>query len=539
MFVYRFILAIFLYGAAACGTAFGNSENDHFFDDSVYTEQEKLYNDMRSKREAHAQVQSALLYIKFLDGVGQEAVSLFEERAKERNIELSNVTEGIFTGQVGISRSDLDFVYHGLLEEIMGVALKLNDGIELEDKEQPGSQFAALKSIRAAKIDSVDRPKKENGSLVSNFGTISLTRDEIFEVVGNSLNEREIKLVNAAIILYQAYDMEKPKFHATPVVAFYTDDIIFYDTRYRFYVNDAIEVAFNSIYGPLPDTLIVRIMNGSSLYTYPEQLKELEYLVSSQSGPDKQYAERKLRIFHGRMTYYRETKSIRFYILTPSVRDDDRSADFERARAIWLDNMHTTPAVAARSDQSGNCADRVPSDDIESYLHDCTISLTEAQKATRALAQQAEEEEKLQERLRNERLAARANSLFGVLNSLAQSDGSFSTTASAAADFLETEKKIDQDAHDARARKYALEGKVCEAHDSVVFCYSSTDTSTSYLGKGVLLNNTRTTNHCPQICGKHIGFCDVRTGRKYPTIEAAERDNCRAGTKLELETILK
>ncbi len=129
--------------------------------------------------------------------------------------------------------------------------------------------------------------------------------------------------------------------------------------------------------------------------------------------------------------------------------------------------------------------------------------------------------------------------ILNALQGLAQGGGSISATISALGELIDETEKADYEAYYARSRGYALEGKICTTKPSVIFCYNTSDNVTKYLGGGFFQTNTTITNHCPEACAGHSGFCDTESGDRYFSVRDAELANCRVATSDELEPFLK
>ena len=129
--------------------------------------------------------------------------------------------------------------------------------------------------------------------------------------------------------------------------------------------------------------------------------------------------------------------------------------------------------------------------------------------------------------------------LLNAIISLASGNGDFVSTTTTLTKLLDETKRADNAAFYARSRIYALEGNICEKREAVVFCSNSTETSTSYLGRGHFQTTTLVTSLCSAPCYGHSGFCDMTTGEKYFSAEQAERANCRRGTQEQLLPLLR
>ena len=81
-----------------------------------------------------------------------------------------------------------------------------------------------------------------------------------------------------------------------------------------------------------------------------------------------------------------------------------------------------------------------------------------------------------------------------------------------------------------RQAKYAREGKICKMKPSVAWCLTTETNSPTYAGGGVIINNVSKSSSCERPCAGHDGYCDMSTGQKFFSAEAAERTNCRAAT---------
>jgi len=141
------------------------------------------------------------------------------------------------------------------------------------------------------------------------------------------------------------------------------------------------------------------------------------------------------------------------------------------------------------------------------------------------------------ERIRAHNAETRA--MFSAIKGMVKSGGNFGEIVQVATELVEDVEDYESLERVSRSRLYALEGKVCGMRSSVVLCYSSTSSDTSYLGRGWLSTKQTVTSHCASPCSGHEGFCDMETGQKYNSAEAAERDNCRVGTEAELSRLLK
>ena len=134
---------------------------------------------------------------------------------------------------------------------------------------------------------------------------------------------------------------------------------------------------------------------------------------------------------------------------------------------------------------------------------------------------------------------AHNRSIFKAFSSILHSNGSLASIGKVANEYANESKLIDEKAHLARSRIYALEGKICKMRSTVAFCARTTNDISSYLGRGWLSTKRIVSSNCPTPCSGHQGFCDMENGRKYATAEQADRDNCRSGTDEELRTLLK
>ena len=85
-----------------------------------------------------------------------------------------------------------------------------------------------------------------------------------------------------------------------------------------------------------------------------------------------------------------------------------------------------------------------------------------------------------------------------------------------------------------RAALNAVNGKICKAPISVQFCQYSTNTQTTFLGRGFVYDYTDVTNTCSGFCSGVNGWCDASTGDEYSSFIDAENSHCRSAT---LETI--
>lgn len=89
---------------------------------------------------------------------------------------------------------------------------------------------------------------------------------------------------------------------------------------------------------------------------------------------------------------------------------------------------------------------------------------------------------------------------------------------------------------------YAREGKVCKMRQAVRHCYVSTSWTPSYggsIGRTMIINQQATHwSSCQDPCKNHEGYCNMETGARYKTAEAAERANCRPGSQGEIEAAI-
>ncbi len=93
-----------------------------------------------------------------------------------------------------------------------------------------------------------------------------------------------------------------------------------------------------------------------------------------------------------------------------------------------------------------------------------------------------------------------------------------------------------------RYARYAREGKVCQMREAVRHCYVSTSWSTGYggsIGRTMIITHTPTYwSSCTDPCKNHRGYCNMETGARYGTAEAAERANCRAASQTEIDAAI-
>jgi tetratricopeptide (TPR) repeat protein len=120
-----------------------------------------------------------------------------------------------------------------------------------------------------------------------------------------------------------------------------------------------------------------------------------------------------------------------------------------------------------------------------------------------------------------------------------QSGDPFADAMNGSVELQQRVNRANEMAAFARNRIYALDGKFCSPPQSVVACTSISHIETSYIGRGLLLNNTVTRNSCSGRCRGADGLCDMSTGQRYSTLGAAESSNCRSASKAELERYLK
>ncbi|WP_411816922.1 hypothetical protein [Hyphococcus sp. DH-69] len=89
---------------------------------------------------------------------------------------------------------------------------------------------------------------------------------------------------------------------------------------------------------------------------------------------------------------------------------------------------------------------------------------------------------------------------------------------------------------------YAREGKVCKMRQAVRHCYVSTTWSPSYggrIGRTMIINQHATHwSSCQDPCKNHEGYCNMETGARYKTAEAAERANCRPASQGEIDAAI-
>ena len=93
-----------------------------------------------------------------------------------------------------------------------------------------------------------------------------------------------------------------------------------------------------------------------------------------------------------------------------------------------------------------------------------------------------------------------------------------------------------------RFAQYAREGKVCKMRDAVRHCHVSTTWTTGYggtIGRTMILTSSPTRHSsCPEPCQFHSGYCNMETGARYNSAEAAERVNCRAASQSEIQAAI-
>lgn len=89
-----------------------------------------------------------------------------------------------------------------------------------------------------------------------------------------------------------------------------------------------------------------------------------------------------------------------------------------------------------------------------------------------------------------------------------------------------------------RSASYGLSGNICQTKYSVYYCFTTQESSTAYLGRGLLLTTNRRSNSCGSPCQNASGLCDMNTGTTYASSEAAELDNCRSATRGEVVQLL-
>jgi hypothetical protein len=94
-----------------------------------------------------------------------------------------------------------------------------------------------------------------------------------------------------------------------------------------------------------------------------------------------------------------------------------------------------------------------------------------------------------------------------------------------------------------RYARYAQEGKVCKMPTDIRHCYVSTTWTPMYggsIGKTAIINYSSTDwSSCPSPCDDFDGYCNMKTGTKYKTVELAERSNCRVATEDEIELAIR
>ncbi|GAB4146496.1 MAG: hypothetical protein Tsb0016_16970 [Sphingomonadales bacterium] len=93
-----------------------------------------------------------------------------------------------------------------------------------------------------------------------------------------------------------------------------------------------------------------------------------------------------------------------------------------------------------------------------------------------------------------------------------------------------------------RYARYAREGKVCQMRDAVRHCYVSTSWTAGYggsIGRTMIITHTPTYwSSCSDPCKNHRGYCNMETGARYGTAEAAERANCRPASQTEIDAAI-
>ena len=78
-----------------------------------------------------------------------------------------------------------------------------------------------------------------------------------------------------------------------------------------------------------------------------------------------------------------------------------------------------------------------------------------------------------------------------------------------------------------RAALNANVGKICNAPRAIRYCTYSENTTTSYVGKGMLYDYTDVTNTCSGACSGVNGWCDLNSGDIYSSYLDAENSNCQ------------
>lgn len=129
------------------------------------------------------------------------------------------------------------------------------------------------------------------------------------------------------------------------------------------------------------------------------------------------------------------------------------------------------------------------------------------------------------------------------LDVILSTDGSVGSIVEAVTQYALDQQAAVDDAQRKRMVRYvAEEGKVCAPRASVAFCYTSenrTNTLGPTFGRTTTIQTRIDVNSsCAAPCSGHDGYCDMSSGRKFTSLEAAERDNCRAATSQEKEAIL-